>query len=143
MESDIENSFNPLKLDYETVELFLACRDLKSHDILSLPDPKLKVYLKNGFDPEKFIGETEYIKDRNNPNFSKSFSFNYIFEVPQSIRIELFDYNTGGKDEYIAEISVSVGSIIGSNEYTCILDLKNKKGVIEGKVFYYFILFTI
>jgi hypothetical protein len=112
---------------YEEVEIFLACRELKSQDLFSKSDPKLKVYLvQEG--TETLLGETEVIKDNANPNFEKTFSFHYQFEIPQHLKIALYDYNTLGKDDFIAEVIEQVGSIaaIGVRKLP-LLDRKGKK----------------
>ena len=120
---------------FEEVEIFLACRELKSQDILSKSDPKLKIFLiQEG--KETFLGETEVLKDNPNPNFEKTFSFHYQFEIPQKLKICLYDYNTLGKDDFIAEVSEQVGKIAATGISK--LPFLDKKGKNIGHVTFLF-----
>jgi len=76
------------------VELRLSCKNLPNLDSISKSDPRIYVY----FQERKFqnkqvatnwiqIGSTETIMDNLNPEFTKSFIFDYYFEC---VNITLF-----------------------------------------------------
>ena len=64
----------------EKVEIFLSCRNLKNMDVFSLTDPQIKLYLERKGEYHYF-DQTEIIWDNLNPNFTKTFIVDYIFEV--------------------------------------------------------------
>lgn len=92
---------------YERIELFLSCRNLRDLDVFSKSDPYIRVSFKRDFSHNKFsiLGKTETVQNNLNPNFSKSFVVDYIFESRQDIRFDVFDDDgKGDNDDYIGYV---------------------------------------
>ena len=120
--------------DREKVELFMACRKLTNKDFLSKSDPFIKIYMGTNPKNMALIGQTEMIKDNLNPNFAKSVLVEYIFELKQNIRFEVFDYDSPTSAEYIGGVDTQVGAIVGAKNNTLIIDLHNKSSKFAGKL---------
>jgi len=63
------------------VELFFSCRGLKDKDFFGKSDPQLTLYKNVIGDKWAKVGSTEVIKNDLNPDFSKSFKIEFIFET--------------------------------------------------------------
>ena len=59
-------------------------------------------------------GETEQIHDNLNPDFKKSFEFNYSFEKHQKLRFNVWDVDIHRSEE-IGYYETSMGYIMGSS----------------------------
>mmetsp|Transcript_20767 Transcript_20767/g.18181 ORF Transcript_20767/g.18181 Transcript_20767/m.18181 type:complete len:196 (-) Transcript_20767:499-1086(-) len=118
--------------DQEKVELFLSCRKLKNMDYFSLTDPQIIVYVeKNG--QYTYFDKTEKIQDNLNPNFTKSFIFDFLFEVKQKLRFEIIDIDGPNKTELVGNVYTTLGEIVGSKNNTAIFDIVDK-GKSHGKL---------
>ena len=120
--------------DREKVELFIACRKLTNKDLMSKSDPFVKVSLATGNSSLSPIGQTETVKDNLNPNFAKSIMVEFIFEVKQNIRFEVWDYDSPTSAEFLGAADSQVGAIVGAKNNSLILDLHNKSGKPCGKI---------
>lgn len=120
--------------DKQRVELYLSCRGLKDKDIISKSDPYVKVSLGKQSDPLVLIGQTEVIKDNLNPNFSKTITVDYVFEVRQPIKFEVWDWDSPTKSEFLGSIESTVGAIVGARNQTLVLDLKDRNSKNGGKI---------
>jgi len=119
--------------DLEKVELFISCRKLKNMDIFSKSDPQVRLYtLDNG--KWNMLGSTEMIKDNLNPNFSKSFCLDFIFEIQQHIKFEVIDIDGPKTFDYIGSVETTLGKIMGAKKQTLIADLKDQAGKNVGKI---------
>jgi hypothetical protein len=117
---------------HERVELFLSCRSLKNMDVFSLTDPLVKVYLeRNG--QYHYFDETEIIYDNLNPNFTKTFMLDYIFEIKQNIRFEVYDIDGPNKSELAGVVDSTLGEIVGAKNMSSTYDVV-RKGKINGKL---------
>lgn len=114
-------------MDSEKVELFFSCRNLLDMDTFSKSDPKLSLYqqLPNG--SWQLVGNTETIQDNLNPDFSKSFVVDYIFEVKQIFKVEVVDVDSATEFDFIGNITFELGELMGSKNSMLILNLINKK----------------
>ncbi|OUM60202.1 hypothetical protein PIROE2DRAFT_21121 [Piromyces sp. E2] len=107
------------------VELKFSCKNLPSLDTCSKSDPRIFVY----FQERKFenkqvatewlkIGSTETIMDNANPEFAKSFVFDYYFECIQNLRIIIMDMDEKcvnmEDNDYIGYVDLSIGDMITS-----------------------------
>jgi len=109
---------------HQRIELFLSCRKLRNRDLLSLSDPQIKVFAEVG-GKIKFVGETEIIQDNLNPDFTTTFTMDYIFEVKQPLRFEIIDIDSkDGKFDPLGEVHTTLGDIMGSRNQVAILDIK-------------------
>ena len=75
------------------LELFISAKDLADTDFFSKTDPKCKIFLTNYGEPEEFVGVTEVKNNNLNPTFEKSFVIDYLPEIVQTLRIEVWDSN--------------------------------------------------
>jgi hypothetical protein len=57
----------------------------------------------------------------------------YVFEVQQNVRFEVYDYDTGGS-EFIGSVDSTIGAIVGAPNQTLVLSIKGKNGAETGKV---------
>ena len=120
--------------DYEKVEFYFSCRNLKDMDILSKSDPQVKMYIRENGSDWKYFGETEVIKDNLNPDFKTTIFIDFIFEVHQEIRFMVFDVDSKGNDDLIGIAETSVAGVLGARKQTIILDLQNKSKKSTGKM---------
>ena len=58
-------------------------------------------------------GETEQINNNLNPDFKRSFEFNYSFEKQQKLRFNVWDVDVGESEE-IGYYETSMGNIMGA-----------------------------
>lgn len=118
----------------QKIELYLSCRRLKNKDYLSKSDPYVKVSLGKQNGPLNFIAQTETIRDNLNPNFSTTITVEYVFEVKQPIRFEVWDYDSSTKSDFLGSAESTVGAIVGAKNQTLVLDLKDKSSKDGGKI---------
>lgn len=81
---------------------------------MSISDPKAKVWIKAPNGAETLVGTTEVISNNLNPNWKKTVEIDYIFEINQYIRFEVWDVDSNGKDDLIGVAETSVGTIMGA-----------------------------
>lgn len=74
------------------------------------------------------MGETETIWDNLNPDFQKSFTLDFIFEMRQEFRIEVRDMDNkeGTKWDYLGAVEFEMGKLIGAKNNQLILQLSDK-----------------
>jgi len=119
--------------DSEKVELYISCRKLRNMDFFSKSDPQVRLYILNG-GKWSLVGTTETINDNLNPNFAKSFTLDFIFEVQQHIKFEVVDID-GPKDfDYIGSFETTLGKIMGAKKQTIIGDLVDTHKKNAGKI---------
>lgn len=101
------------------VECFFSCRKLKDMDFIGKSDPQVILYVKEGTSTLwRKVGETEVIQDNLNPDFKKTIEAFYQFEVNQSVKIEVVDSDGGSKSELIGSVETTMGSLVGSKDFT-------------------------
>jgi len=57
------------------------------------------------------LGKTEIVKNNQNPEFAKSFEFDYYFEREQILKVEVFD-DDGSSGDFVGYFEASVGKIM-------------------------------
>ena len=101
------------------VELFFKCAKLKKMDTWSKSDPVVRVYIKDK--PTETIwrklGETEVIQDNLDPEFKKTVTVPYKFEMNQFIKFEVMDEDGKDKFELIGHVETSLGTVVGSKQF--------------------------
>ena len=115
----------------ERIELFISARNLRDLDVFSKSDPYVKISFKRDFNQFQYsvIGKTETAQNNLNPNFSKSFIIDYIFESRQDIRFDIYDDDgNSDKDDFIGYVETTVGNLMGARSQTSIMDVKRKPG---------------
>ena len=82
----------------EKIEIYISARNLKDQDVLSKSDPYVKVSYKRDFTQKQYsmLGKTETKNNNLNPDFTKSFPVDYVFESRQDIRFDVFDDDGNG-----------------------------------------------
>lgn len=121
--------------DREQIEIYISCRSLANKDTFSKSDPYVIMKIP-GKAPNTWVesARTETIQDNLNPNFVKSFIYDYIFEIQQHVKFEVWDYDSPTSSDFIGEAQTTIGKIVGSKNQTLILDLKDNKQKYGGKI---------
>lgn len=88
-------------------------------------EKKIKLNRQFGSNHWVKLGQTETINDNLNPNFTKSFLVDFVFEVKQPIRFEVRD-DDGQSSEEIGFVETTIGSLVGAKNQTSILELHTK-----------------
>ncbi|CAD8134439.1 unnamed protein product [Paramecium octaurelia] len=116
--------------DREKIELYISARKLANMDVISDSDPKCKIFVRDINGGERQIGQTEVLKNNLNPDWKTTIQMDFIFEIKQELRFEVWDHDDGtiDKDDLIGVVNTTVGEIMGSRNqvYTGQLKLKNK-----------------
>lgn len=111
------------------LELFISARGLFDMDVFSKSDPYVRVHYKNPLTQKwSIVGRTETIDNNLNPNFKKSFVFDYIFETQQHLKFQVMDQDDkvdSKNDDFIGSIETTLGACAGAREQTSILNLAN------------------
>lgn len=115
--------------DSTQLELYISARGLYDLDIFSKSDPYVRVYTKKPNNPNwVLVGRTETVDNNLNPNFQKSFIFDYVFEMRQEMKFEVMDEDdktNSANDEFIGSVETTLGACAGAREQTSILTLAN------------------
>jgi len=119
--------------DYEKVELYISARKLKNLDTFSKSDPQVRLFVQN---KGQWVaaGKTEVIKDNLNPNFSTTFTLDFIFEIQQPLRFQVVDVDGPTSFDEIGVVECPLGKIMGAKNQTLILDIIGKGGKCNGKL---------
>jgi Ca2+-dependent lipid-binding protein len=105
------------------VELHFSCRKLKDMDFVGKSDPYVRVSVKTKKDLQyRKIGETEILKENLNPDFTTGIKAEYLFELHQDVKIEVYD-DDGKKDDLIGVCYTNMGTLVGSKNQTFSADL--------------------
>lgn len=119
--------------DYEQVELYLSCRQLKDQDFFGKSDPYVKLFEEKQSQWVE-IGRTEALKDNLNPDFKKSIIVDFVFEKKQPLRLQVWDKDDDGKDDVIGTVDTTVGDIMGAKKQVLELNLTLKGNKSTGKL---------
>ena len=121
-----QRTINEPNEDMEKVELFFSCRNLIDMDTFTKSDPQIRLYQRTqqGWN---LVDKTEIIWDNLNPDFAKSFTLDYIFEIQQTFKVEVVDIDSGDETDFIGECEFELGELMGSKNNMLILNLNNSK----------------
>ena len=112
--------------EHQKIEIFISCRNLMDKDLISKSDPYVSFYMKEKSSGNYVLkGKTETIKDNLNPNFVKTFIVDFIFEIKQECKFEVWDYDSDQKSDFLGIAETTIGEIAGSKGQTLILNLMN------------------
>ena len=77
------------------MQIHIKCKELVDLDVIGKSDPFAILYVKAENDKKwQKLGKTEVIENNLNPIFVKSFTINYLFEKNQTIKCEIYDFDT-------------------------------------------------
>ena len=133
---DQNTSLNVSNLeDKETVELFFSCRNLKDMDFIGKSDPLLVLYKHIEGKNFSEVGRTEVIRNNLNPDFTKSFRLEFIFETKQKYLVKVTDVDNFStmEGDFLGQAEFELADIIGSLQNMKIMRLRGKKGEETGK----------
>ena len=133
---DQNTSLNVSNLeDKESVELFFSCRNLKDMDFIGKSDPLLILYKHIEGKHFSEVGRTEVIKNNLNPDFTKSFRLEFIFETKQKYKVILTDVDNFStmEGDFLGSAEFELADIIGSLQNMKIMRLRGRKGEETGK----------
>ncbi|CAD8120019.1 unnamed protein product [Paramecium sonneborni] len=105
------------------VELFLAARELPNLEFLSKSDPYLELYYSLQGEPEICLGKTETAQCNLDPNWEKSFKIEYLPNLIQILRFQIFDENRLGR-EFMGEAQITIKDITQSKNSLISLPIK-------------------
>ncbi|CAG5112155.1 Oidioi.mRNA.OKI2018_I69.chr2.g6399.t1.cds [Oikopleura dioica] len=103
------------------IELSIECTGLFDADVFSKSDPFVVVYMQSGSNGSgsrrwNEIGRTEVIMNNLNPKFSKKFDLDYVFEVVQTLKFEVYDLDEASskldKHDFLGECQVNLGELV-------------------------------
>lgn len=118
--------FTKANSEHEKIEMFVSCRNLINRDLVSKSDPYIIFSMKDRKTGQYVLKDkTETIKDNLNPNFLKTFIVDFIFEIRQDCRFEVWDYDSQTKSDFLGYAEATIGEIAGSKGQTLILSLKD------------------
>ncbi|XP_060567212.1 copine-3-like [Ruditapes philippinarum] len=119
------------------VELRISCRKLLNKDITSKSDPCAVLFVNQG---SQWIehGRTENVQNNLDPDFSKAFSIDYMFEEVQKVKVAVYDLDNDtpqlGDDDFLGQVECTLGQIVAASPFQKQLVLKNGKPAGEGKI---------
>eukprot|EP01122_Echinamoeba_exundans_P014683 TRINITY_DN6699_c0_g1_i2.p1 TRINITY_DN6699_c0_g1~~TRINITY_DN6699_c0_g1_i2.p1 ORF type:complete len:356 (+),score=55.06 TRINITY_DN6699_c0_g1_i2:768-1835(+) len=126
-------------------EIQLACAKLMTMDIASSSDPRVSVWLldpTSGDDEDMiFVGQTEVIKDDENPHFEAQITVEYSVDADEDVIFRVDDINDGDSDEdgtFLGQASIKAHELARAapTETTIECKLVNKKwGGKRGTLF--------
>lgn len=98
-------------------------------------DPHLQLWETRGFGGSKvrMIGKTEVVKNNQNPVWSTSMEYMFIFEAQQFLKVIIVDSDDGQSDDNLGEADLELVNIITKGAAGLDLDLKFK-GANKGRV---------
>jgi hypothetical protein len=111
----------------QRIELFISCRGLKNMDYFSKSDPVAILYEKNAQEQWIEKDRTETIDNNLNPNFSKTFIVEYVFEKQQHIKFEVNDVDGPRSFNFIGDCTTTLAKIMGSKSQMEILELFDRQ----------------
>lgn len=120
---------------HEKLELYVSCKDLAAISSSSVVNPQVKLFMLDN-DQWKLHSASELVQDNNNPTFTNAFCIDFIFEVQQCLKFEVYDMEKVERPVGTAE--TTVGAIMGANKQTLNLgliardDSKNAKLIVSG-----------
>lgn len=74
------------------------------------------------------MGETEIVWDNLNPDFTKSFVIDFVFETVQLLKVQVVDCDDDKavKNRVVGTAEFEVGTLVGSSNNTLILKLEEE-----------------
>ncbi|CAD8192936.1 unnamed protein product [Paramecium pentaurelia] len=116
----------------QQIELFVSCRKLDDH-VMTVYDSFVILYKKNNNCWIK-IDQTEIIQNNQNPNFVKTFLFNYYFQVQQYVKMEVHNYISSTQTQIIGQIETTMAEVIGSKNQLYKANIYNQNGRKSGQI---------
>lgn len=95
------------------VELRISVGSVPAFDVTSQSDPFVVVY-----SGQKEIGRTEVATNQTTTAFTTAIKMDYRFEELQSLRFEVWDYDTAAKHDFVGRFDTTLGRIMGSRGAT-------------------------
>ncbi|CAB4000097.1 copine-3-like isoform X2, partial [Paramuricea clavata] len=112
------------------VALHISCKGLLDKDSFSKSDPLCAVYIQEGGNWKEY-GRTERVGNNLNPEFSKTITINYYFEMVQKLKFIVYDVDNEtvqlGDDDFLGSMECTLGQIVSKKNYTEKLTIKNKQ----------------
>ena len=120
----------------QKVQLYLSCQDLKNCDFFGKSDPFVRVFLHTAnsedSDDWELLGETEIIDNTSNPTFTKTFTVDFIFEIRQKLKFQVFDKDHISADDLIGETFATFADILGAKKESASLALRKGDSMLTG-----------
>ena len=120
----------------QKVQLYLSGQELKSCDFFGKSDPFVRVFVHtdNSEDSEdwELLGETEWIENTSNPTFVKTFTIDFIFEIRQKFKFQVFDKDHILANDLIGETITTFADILGAKKQSVSLTLRKGDSMSTG-----------
>ncbi|XP_053401185.1 copine-3-like isoform X2 [Mercenaria mercenaria] len=119
------------------LELRISCRKLMNKDITSKSDPCAVLFVNQG---GQWIehGRTENVKNSLDPDFTKAFAIDYLFEEVQKVKVAVYDLDNStpklGDDDFLGQIECTLGQIVAGRPFHKPLLSKSGKPAGEGSI---------
>ncbi|CAK94686.1 unnamed protein product (macronuclear) [Paramecium tetraurelia] len=81
------------------------------------------------------IDQTEVIENNQNPDFIKTFTINYFFQVQQHLKMEVHNQISSTQTQIIGQAQTTVAEVIGSKNQLIKANLYNQSGRNNGQIF--------
>lgn len=112
------------------VALHISCKGLLDKDSFSKSDPICLVSIQQGQKWTEY-GRTERVGNNLNPEFSKTITINYYFEMVQKLSFTVYDVDNEtarlDDDDFLGRMECTLGQIVSRKNYTEKLTTKSKK----------------
>ena len=72
------------------------------------------------------LDKTETIQENLNPDFAKAFKLDYCFEQVQPYLFKVYDHDDDGNHDFLGQVIVDLGAVVGSRGQTLIKVIVNK-----------------
>ncbi|XP_060567238.1 copine-3-like [Ruditapes philippinarum] len=119
------------------LELRISCRKLANKDVTSKSDPCAVVFVHQGGQWVE-LGRTENVENSLDPDFTKAFPIDYLFEEVQKVNIAVYDIDNStsklSDDDFLGQLECTLGQIVAGRPFHKPLLSKSGKPAGESTI---------
>ncbi|KAM3138198.1 hypothetical protein pb186bvf_009661 [Paramecium bursaria] len=121
------------QLEGQKVELFISCRDLLDLHTKKVSDPYVVMLVY--FPPSwQEYGRTQKIDNNIDPNFTKSITIQYNFQIQQHLRFQVYDYIDEKRSNLVGKVETTLSEIVGEKDQQKTLTLYDDTNLKGGAI---------